>query len=103
MRSVDCLLGMPFDIASYGLMLSLISHQFNLIPGILTGFFADTHIYKNHFDQVNIQISRLSEVYELPQLKINDSFKDIREFDSSKDVELINYKYHPPIKADIAI
>jgi len=103
MRSVDCLLGMPFDIASYGLMLSLVSHQTGFKPGILTGFFADTHIYNNHFEQVKEQISRLDKAYDLPQLKINDSFKNILELNVSNDVELINYQYHPTIKANIAI
>lgn len=102
-RSVDCAVGLPFDIASYGLLLSLLAYQFGYKPGVLTGFLGDTHIYNNHHEQVAEQIARLKDAYELPQLKINDSFKDVREFNHSTDVELINYKYHPPIKAPIAV
>lgn len=102
-RSVDSAAGLPFNIASYGLLLSLLAHQFNYKPGILTGFLGDTHIYNNHFDQVKLQISRLDEAYDLPTLKINDSFKDVREFNSFEDVGLINYKHHPPIKLIIAV
>lgn len=103
MRSVDVLLGMPFDIAHYGLMLSLLAKQFNYTPGTLTGFFGDTHIYNNHFAQVKEQISRLNDAYDLPQLKINDSFTDLRSVEVANDLELINYKCHPAIKAPIAI
>lgn len=102
-RSVDVFLGLPFNIASYGLLLELLAKQFNYKPGILTGFLGDTHIYNNHAEQVHTQISRLPEAYDLPQLKINNSFEDIREFDASKDIELLNYKHHPAIKADIAV
>ncbi len=102
-RSVDCFLGLPFNIASYGLLLSLLAYQFSYKPGILTGFLGDTHIYNNHIDQVNEQISRLDNAYDLPQLKINNSFNSVLELDVSKDIELINYQYHSPIKAPIAV
>lgn len=102
-RSVDVFLGLPFNIASYGLLLSLLAHQFNYKPGVLTGFLGDTHIYNNHTDQVNEQISRLDKAYDLPQLKINNSFNNILALNVSNDVELINYKHHPVIKAPIAI
>lgn len=102
-RSVDTFLGLPFNIASYGLLLSLLARQFGYKRGILTGFLGDTHIYNNHREQVEEQISRLTDAYELPSLTINESFNDIREFDSSRDIELVNYKYHPVIKAPIAI
>ncbi len=99
-RSVDIFLGLPFNIASYGLILSLLTKQFNYKPGILTGFLGDTHIYNNHIKQVEELLSR--ELYPLPTLNISADFKDIREFDHSM-VSLDGYKYHPTIKAPVAI
>jgi thymidylate synthase len=103
MRSVDTFIGMPFDIASYGLLLSLLAKQFNYIPGILTGFFADTHIYNNHFDQVQEQVNRFDKIKPLPNLDINRSFYNIKDFNAQKDVSLFNYLYEPAIKAEVAI
>ena len=81
-------------------MLSLLAKQFGYKPGVLTGFLGDTHIYNNHFDQVNEQLGRIS--YDLPTLDISVYFSDIKKFDH-KLVKLNNYQCHPPIKAEIAI
>lgn len=103
MRSSDVFLGLPFNIASYGLLLSLLAHQFGYKPGILTGFLGDTHIYNNHFDAVKEQISRKDDSYELPGLMIRDSFKGVEEFDALNDIEFVNYKHHPKIKAEVSV
>jgi len=103
MRSSDIFLGLPFNIASYGLLLELLAKQFSFKPGILTGFLGDVHIYNNHLDQVETQLGRLPHAYPLPKLIIKDSFKDIRNLDVANDVELQDYEYHPPIKAPIAV
>jgi thymidylate synthase len=99
-RSSDFFIGIPFNVASYGLLLSLLAKQFGYKAGILTGFSGDSHIYNNHFEQVEELISR--EPYPLPTLKISGKFKDVREFDHNM-VSLEGYKYHPAIKAPIAV
>lgn len=99
-RSADLFLGVPFNIASYGLLLSLLSKQFGYNPGHLVGFFGDTHIYKNHQVQLEIQMNR--NPYSLPELVIDDSFKDIRDF-SYDQVSLKNYEHHPAIKGEVAV
>lgn len=102
MRSSDVFLGLPFNIASYGLLLSLLAHQFGYKPGILTGFLGDTHIYNNHREQVEEQVSRLPQAYELPGLAIFDTFKGVEEF-SAQDIDLINYQHCGVIKAPVAV
>lgn len=103
MRSVDVFLGLPFDMILFGLLLSLLAKQFNFIPGNLTGFFADTHIYTNHFKQIQEQVNRYDKVKPLPTLIINDSFKYIKEFEAKRDVNLFDYQHAPAIKGDVAI
>lgn len=103
MRSVDCFLGMPFDIAHYAMLLLLICKQVHMKPGKLIGFFADTHIYVNHIDQVKEQLSRTP--FESPTVKIlnaNDSKWTIWDW-SYTDFELENYQCHPAIKAPVAV
>lgn len=107
MRSVDCFLGMPFDIAHYAMLLLLICKQVNMKPGKLIGFFADTHIYVNHLDQVKEQLSRTP--FESPSVKILNTERSIEEpkwtiWDwSYTDFELENYQCHPAIKAPVAV
>lgn len=101
MRSVDVFLGMPFDIASYGVILTLLSKQFGYKPGMLTGMFGDTHIYLNHLEQVKTQLER--KHFDLPTAVVSDSFKTILDFDSSSHLKLENYQHHPAIKASVAI
>ncbi len=103
MRSVDCFLGMPFDIAHYAMLLLLICKQVKMKPGKLIGFFADTHIYVNHLEQVKEQLSR--EPYESPAVKItnaDDPNWTIWDWKYT-DFELVNYQCHPSIKAPVAV
>ena len=98
-RSGDVFLGVPFNIASYSLLTILIAKECNLGVGEFVHTLGDAHIYKNHFDQVNKQISRTP--YPLPRLKIND-FNSIFDL-NIEDVELLDYESHPFIKAPIAV
>ena len=98
-RSGDVFLGVPFNIASYSLLTILIAKECNLGVGEFVHTLGDAHIYNNHFDQVNEQISRTP--YDLPSLKINE-FQSIFDLEIS-DVELVNYESHPFIKAPIAV
>lgn len=99
-RSADIFLGVPFNIASYSLLTTMIAQVCNLEPGEFVHTFGDLHIYKNHFNQVQEQLSRTPK--KLPQIKINPDKKDIFSFEY-EDFELINYNPDPGIKAPIAI
>ncbi len=95
-RSVDTFLGLPFNIASYGLLLLMIADEVMMVPDELIGNLGDVHLYKNHIEQAKEQISR--EPMELPTVHVRDgiySFADI-------DVILENYKSHPSIKAPLS-
>ena len=95
-RSVDTPLGLPFNIASYGLLLEIIAKMVNMVPDELIGNLGDTHIYLNQIDGVKEQITR--EGFELPKLKILDSqVDDIAHYEIS-DFEIIGYKSQPTIK-----
>jgi thymidylate synthase len=98
-RSVDTFLGLPYNIASYALLLKLLCLETGYEEGILSGFLADVHIYENHIEQVQEQLSRTP--YDLPQLNI-PNFKSILEWEYT-DVEIKNYVAHPSIKAPIAV
>jgi thymidylate synthase len=103
-RSVDTLLGLPFNIASYGLLLTIIAKEVNMIPDELIGNLGDTHLYLNHIEQAKEQIGR--EPYELPSLKIEDEVKwvegDCLPYYSPSDFTLENYQSHPAIKAPLS-
>jgi len=95
-RSVDTLLGLPFNIASYGLLLMMIADEVNMVPDELIGNLGDVHLYSNHIEQAKEQIKR--EPMELPTVKIQDGI-----FCSSvNDVILENYQSHPAIKAPLS-
>jgi thymidylate synthase len=98
-RSVDTFIGLPFDIASYGILLELICKEVDMIPNQLIGFLFDTHIYENHIEAVDIVLNR--EFHKLPKLKINN-FKSIWNW-KFDDIELENYTYGKSLKVKIAV
>ena len=100
-RSADAFLGLPFDIASFGLLLSLLAQQFGYKAGRLVASFGDMHLYNNHLEQAAFLVERPTK--ELPKLQINDSFKDLLSFESKTDVELIGYDPAPNIKAEVSV
>ncbi len=99
-RSADIFLGVPFNIASYALLTLMVAQVCDLQLGDFVHTFGDAHLYLNHLEQVNLQLSR--QPYPLPQMKLNPSVKDIFAFQFS-DFELVGYQSHPHIKAPVAI
>lgn len=98
-RSGDIFLGIPFNIASYSLLLALVARECGLKTGEFVHTIGDAHIYSNHFEAVNTQLARTS--YKAPELKIN-SDKSMFELDY-EDFEIVGYESHPAIKAPIAV
>lgn len=106
-RSVDTFLGLPFNIASYALLLEIIAKEVNMIPDELIGNLGDVHLYSNHIEQAKEQMNR--EPFELPKLVINDefwnsnqSFLNQIEHIVSDDFQIVDYKSHPSIKAPLS-
>ena len=99
-RSADIFLGVPFNIASYSLLTIMMAQVCNLQVGDFIHTLGDAHIYTNHFEQTNLQLSR--DCRKLPTMKINPDVRNIFDF-SIEDFELINYESHPHIKAKVAI
>lgn len=99
-RSADVFLGVPFNIASYSLLTMMIAQVCGLKPGEFVHTFGDVHIYSNHLEQVNLQLSRTT--FPLPSMKINPEVKDIFGF-RYEDFTLENYQSHPGIKAPVAV
>ncbi|MDD3321328.1 MAG: thymidylate synthase [Paludibacter sp.] len=99
-RSADIFLGVPFNIASYALLLQMMAQVTGLKAGDFVHTLGDAHIYTNHFDQVKLQLSR--EPRKLPTMLINPNVKDIFSFKFS-DFELVDYDPHPHIKGEVAI
>jgi thymidylate synthase len=99
-RSADMFLGVPFNIASYSLLLSMVAQITGLKPYEFIHTLGDAHIYHNHFQQVREQLSR--KPFPPPQLWLNPEIKDINDF-KMEDIKLINYNHHPAIKAEMAV
>lgn len=99
-RSADVFLGVPFNIASYSLLLHMMAQVCNLETGEFVHTFGDVHIYRNHIDQVKLQLTR--EPRPLPILKINPEVKDIFDF-TYNDFSIEGYDPHPHIKGKVAI
>ena len=99
-RSADIFLGVPFNIASYALLTMMVAQVCGLKLGDFVHTLGDAHIYTNHMDQVNQQLSR--DIRTLPQMKINPAVNDIFSF-KFEDFELVNYDPHPAIKGAVAV
>jgi thymidylate synthase len=99
-RSADVFLGVPFNIASYALLLTMMAQVTGLKPGTFVHTFGDAHIYLNHIDQAKLQLTRTP--HPLPKLELNRNITSIFDF-SFEDVQLTNYTAHPHIKADISV
>jgi thymidylate synthase len=99
-RSADVFLGVPFNIASYALLTMMLAQVCDLEPGDFVHTFGDAHLYSNHFEQAQLQLTR--EPKALPTMKINPEVKDVFSF-SYEDFELVGYDPHPHIKAPVAV
>lgn len=99
-RSADVFLGVPFNIASYALLVLMVAQVCDLKPGEFVHTFGDAHLYSNHYEQAELQLSR--DFRPLPTMKLNPVVKDIFGF-KYEDFELLGYDPHPHIKAEVAV
>jgi thymidylate synthase len=101
-RSCDTFLGVPFNIASYALLVMMVAQVTGLGLGEFIWTGGDTHLYLNHLEQTDLQLSRKDDIRPMPKMKINPEVKNIEDF-TIDDFELIDYNPHPGIKAPIAV
>lgn len=99
-RSADYFLGVPFNIASYALLTHMVAQQCDLLPGEFVWTGGDVHLYTNHLEQANLQLTRAP--YPLPELKIKRKPASLFDYNFD-DFEIVNYQSHPTIKAPIAV
>jgi len=99
-RSADIFLGVPFNIASYALLLMMVARVTDLEPGDFVHTLGDAHLYTNHLPQARLQLER--EPYPLPQMKLNPEVRDLLDF-RFEDFELLDYQCHEHIKAAVAV
>lgn len=99
-RSGDVFLGVPFNIASYALLTSMVAQVCGLKPGTFVHTLGDAHLYSNHIEQARLQLTRTP--YPLPTLELNPAVRDLDAFDY-EDIRILNYQAHPHIKADVAV
>lgn len=99
-RSADIFLGVPFNIASYSILLAMMAQVTGLECGDFVHTFGDAHLYNNHFEQAKLQLTR--EPLPLPTLKLNPDVKDIFSF-KYEDIVIENYQSHPHIKAEVSV
>ena len=99
-RSVDCFLGLPFNIASYAILLNMIAQVTGTKPGIFTWNGGDIHIYNNHIPQVEELLAR--EPKPLPILRLNREIDNIDHF-QYEDIDIVGYEYHPALKGEISV
>ena len=101
-RSGDMFLGVPFNMAQYALLLSMMAQTTDRTPRYFVHTFGDTHIYSNHTAQVDEQLSRENALYTPPKLELNPNVSDITEF-TFNDITVRDYEHHPAIKGQVAI
>ena len=99
-RSADTFLGVPFNIASYALLLQMMAQVCDMVPGDFIHTTGDTHLYLNHLEQARLQLTR--EPRPLPTMKINPDVKNLFDF-HYEDFELVGYDPHPHIKAEVSV
>lgn len=99
-RSADVFLGVPFNIASYSLLVLMMAQVSDMIPDEFVHSFGDVHLYSNHVEQAKLQLTR--DPYPLPQMRLNPEIDDLFAF-KYEDFALENYQYHPTIKAKVAV
>ena len=99
-RSADLFLGVPFNIASYALLALMVAHVTGLQPGEFIHVLGDAHIYLNHLEQVQLQLTRTP--YPLPRVQLNPAVTSLFDF-QYEDIQLLDYRCHPPIKAPVAV